>query len=93
MIIFRKTPILPNKWLIILILKPIILNSYLLILNFFVPLQQKHRIACVMIYLNQFHREATERKLKKIAESQKSPMNSVDAANYMKRNFEMAKAM
>ena len=60
---------------------------------FVVTLQQKQRIACVMIYLNQFHREATERKLKKIAESQKSPMNSVDAANYMKRNFEMAKAM
>lgn len=46
-----------------------------------------------MTYLNQFHKEATERKLKKIAESQKSPMNSVEAANYMKRNFEKAKAM
>ena len=48
---------------------------------------------CIMTYLNQFHKEATERKLKKIAESQKSPMNSVEAANYMKRNFQMAKAM
>ena len=43
-----------------------------------------------MTYLNQFHKEAVERKLQKIAESMKSP---VDAANYMKRNFEMAKKM
>ena len=54
---------------------------------------QKSRIICVMTYLNQFHKEATERKLRKIAELQKSPMNSVEAANYMKRNFQMAKAM
>lgn len=46
-----------------------------------------------MTFLNQFHQEAVERKMRKIAESMKSPMNSVDAANYMKRNFEMAKAM
>ncbi len=46
-----------------------------------------------MTYLNQFHKEATERKLRKIAESLKSPMSSEDAANYMKRNFEMAKTM
>jgi len=46
-----------------------------------------------MKYLNQFHKEAVERKLRKIAESMKSPMNSLDAANYMKRNFEMAKSM
>ena len=46
-----------------------------------------------MTYLNQFHREAVERKLRKIVESLKSPMNSVDAANYMKHNFEMAKNM
>ena len=44
-----------------------------------------------MTYFNQFHKEATERKRRKIEESVKSPMNSVDAANYMKRNFEMAK--
>ena len=31
--------------------------------------------------------------MKKIAESMKSPINSFDAANYMKRNFERAKAM
>lgn len=55
--------------------------------------KQKPRMLCVMTYLNQFHREATERKLKKIVELQKSPMNSVEAANYMKRIFKMAKAM
>ena len=38
-------------------------------------------------------KEATERKMRKIAESQQSPMNSVDAANYMKRNMEMASHM
>ena len=43
-----------------------------------------------MTFLNQFHKEVTERKMRKIAESQQSPMNSVDAANYMKRNMEMA---
>ena len=43
-----------------------------------------------MTYLNQFHKEAVERKLRKIAESMKSPMNSFDAANYMRRNLEMA---
>ena len=41
-----------------------------------------------MTYLNQFHKEAVERKLRKIAESMKSPMNSIDAANYMRRNLE-----
>ena len=46
-----------------------------------------------MTYLNQFHKEAVERKLRKIEESMKSPMDSVEASNYMKRNFEMAKAM
>ena len=44
-----------------------------------------------MNYLNQFHKEAVLRKLRKIAESMKSPMSSEDAANYMKRNFEAAK--
>ena len=46
-----------------------------------------------MTYLNQFHKEAMERTMKKIEESKKFPMNSVDAVNYMKRNFEMAKTM
>ena len=46
-----------------------------------------------MMYLNQFHKEAVERKMKKITESKKSPMNSTVAAAYMKRNFEKAKTM
>ena len=46
-----------------------------------------------MTYLNQFHKESMERTMKKIVESKKSPMSSKDAANYMKRNFEMAKTM
>ena len=46
-----------------------------------------------MTFLNQFHKEATERKMRKIAESQQSPMNSVDFANYMKRNLELAMRM
>ena len=54
---------------------------------------RKFNFAYKMTYLNQFHKEAVERKLRKIAESMKSPMNSIDAANYMKRNFELAKTM
>ena len=46
-----------------------------------------------MTFLNQFHKEVTERKMRKKAASQQSPMNSEDAANYMKRNFEMGKQM
>lgn len=46
-----------------------------------------------MTFLNQFHKEAVERKMLKIAESKKSPMNSIDAAAYMMRNFEKAKTM
>lgn len=46
-----------------------------------------------MTYLNQFHKDAVKRKRRKIEESLKSPMNSVDAANYMKSNFEKAKKM
>ena len=44
-------------------------------------------------YLNQFHKEAVERKRKKLEEASKKPMNSIDAAKYMWRNFEMAKNM
>ena len=47
----------------------------------------------IMTYLNQFHKEASERKMRKIAESKQLPMNSVDAANYMKRNVEIASHM
>ena len=46
-----------------------------------------------MIYLNQFHKEAMERTMKKIVESKKSPMNSKDFADYMRRNLEKAKLM
>ena len=46
-----------------------------------------------MTYLNQFHKESAERKMRKIAESMKSPMNSTAAAAYMKANFEKAKSM
>ena len=46
-----------------------------------------------MTYLNQFHKEVTERKMRKIAASQQSPMSSREFAQYMKRNFEMAKNM
>lgn len=48
---------------------------------------------CIMTYLNKFHKEATERKRRKIAASQKSPMNSADFAEYMKRNLAIAKQM
>ena len=44
-------------------------------------------------YLNQFHKEAVERKLKKIEESLKEPMDPVEAAKYMWRNFEITKNM
>ena len=46
-----------------------------------------------MTFFNQFHKEVTERKMRKIAESKQSPMNSNDAAIYMKRNLEMANHM
>jgi len=46
-----------------------------------------------MTYLNQFHKEAMERTMKKIAEFKKSPMNSKDFADYMRRNLEQAKQM
>ena len=46
-----------------------------------------------MDYLNQFHKEASERKMRKISELRKSPMNSEDAVKYMRRNLELAKNM
>ena len=36
-----------------------------------------------MTYLNQFHKEAMERTMKKIVEFKKSPMNSKDFADYI----------
>ena len=44
-----------------------------------------------MTFLNQFHKEAMERTMRKIEESEKSPMNSKDFADYMRRNLEQAK--
>ena len=46
-----------------------------------------------MTYLNQFHKEAVERKLRKIEESAKSPMNPQEVANYMWRNYILALKM
>jgi hypothetical protein len=46
-----------------------------------------------MTYLNQFHKEAMERTMLKIEESEKSPMSSKDFADYMRRNLEQAKQM
>ena len=46
-----------------------------------------------MTYLNQFHKEAMERTMKKVEESKKSPMNSKDFADYMRHNLERAKQM
>jgi hypothetical protein len=43
-----------------------------------------------MTFLNQFHKEVTERKMRKIAASQLSPMSSNDFAQYMKHNLELA---
>ena len=48
------------------------------------------RNKCDLEYLNQFHKEAVERKRKKIAESKQWSMSSEDAVKYMKRNMEMA---
>ena len=46
-----------------------------------------------MKYLNQFHKESVERKLKKIAESQKYPMSPGEIMAYLWSNFERAKRM
>ena len=44
-------------------------------------------------YLNRFHKEAVERKRKKIAESKRWSMSSEDAVKDMKRNMEMAEKL
>ena len=46
-----------------------------------------------MTFINKFHKEVTERKMRKIAESQKSPMSLSDFAEYMKRNRALEKQM
>ena len=51
------------------------------------------RITKKMKFLNQFHKEAMERTMKKIEESKKSPMSSEDFAEYMWRNYNKALEM
>lgn len=46
-----------------------------------------------MTFLNQFHKEATERSMRKIEESEKSPMSPEDFAAYMRRNLQLALEM
>ena len=46
-----------------------------------------------MTYLNQFHKEAPERKMRKIAEWKKTPLSNEEMARYMFRNYEMALKM
>ena len=46
-----------------------------------------------MTFLNRFHKEAMERTMRKIEESEKSPMSSKDFADYMRRNLEQANQM
>ena len=46
-----------------------------------------------MTFLNQFHKEAMERTMRKIKESEKSPMSPKDFADYMRRNLEQAMKM
>ena len=46
-----------------------------------------------MTYLNQFHMEASERKMRKIEELGKSQISSTAFAEYMKRNVELASKM
>ena len=46
-----------------------------------------------MKFLNQFHKEAMERTMKKIEESKKSSMSSEDFAEYMWRNYNKALKM
>ena len=46
-----------------------------------------------MTFINKFHKEVTERKMRKIAASRKSPMSSTDFAEYMKRNLALAKQL
>ena len=51
------------------------------------------RKATQMEYLNKFHKESTERCLKKIEGWQKCPMESHAAAAYMKKNMEEGERM
>jgi len=46
-----------------------------------------------MEFLNQFHKESTERTLRKMQEWKKQPMSATEAAAEMWRNYEMALEM
>ena len=46
-----------------------------------------------MKYLNQFHKEASERKMRKKAEWEHMPGSPEDFVRYMFRNLELAKNM
>lgn len=46
-----------------------------------------------MTYLNQFHKESTERMLRKMEEWKKSPTSSSEAAQTMKQNLAQALLM
>ena len=46
-----------------------------------------------MTYLNQYHKESTERMLRKLAEWKKSPTSSSEAAQTMKQNLAQALRM
>ena len=46
-----------------------------------------------MKFLNQFHKEAMERTMRKIKESEKSPMSAKEFAAYMWRNYNKALEM
>ena len=87
-----------RKWVLLLAIKPFLHLFYWGMVEY-PPIMYKfannieNLVSRRMTYLNLFHKEAAERKMRKITESRKSPMNSVDAANYMKRNLELAKTM
>jgi hypothetical protein len=46
-----------------------------------------------MKYLNQFHKEAMERTIRKIRDAEKDPMSPRDFVAYMWRNYRMALEM
>lgn len=58
-----------------------------------VYLQPQFKQEWDMTYLNQFHKESTERMLRKLAEWKKSPTSSIEAAQRMKQNLAMALRM
>ena len=77
-----------NRLIQYFLVKKFCINEY-----YVVSLQQEIKKEWTMTFFNQFHKEVTERKMRKIAASQQSPMNSSDFAQYMKRNVELASQM